>query len=80
MKINYDNQIPIFLEKNLNYHSRMKHIDIKYHFLRDMVERNKVFSEKVDTLENTIDPLTKSVSAVKLSWCKEAMSITSLGL
>jgi hypothetical protein len=48
MKINCDSQSTIFLEKNPTYHSRMKHIDVQYHFMRDMVERNKVLLEKVD--------------------------------
>jgi hypothetical protein len=80
MKINCDSQSTIFLEKNPTYHSKMKHIDVQYHFVRDMVERNKVMLEKVDTLENITNSLTKFVSVVKLSWCREAMGITTLGL
>jgi hypothetical protein len=44
------------------------------------VERNKVLLEKVDMLENIIDSLTKSMSVVKFSWCREEMGISSLGL
>jgi hypothetical protein len=79
MRINCDSQSAIFLAKNPTYHSRMKHIDVQYHFMRDMVERKKVLLEKVDTLENIADSLTKSVSVVKFSWCREAMGIVSLG-
>jgi hypothetical protein len=67
------------MENNLAYHSRKKHIDVKYHFVRDMVERNKVLLEKVDTLENIVEYLTNSVSVVKLSWCREARGIIALG-
>ena len=73
MKINCDSQSVIFLEKNPAYYSRTEHSDVQYHFMRDMVESKKVLLEKVDTLENIIDSLTKSVSAVKFSWCREAM-------
>jgi hypothetical protein len=45
-----------------------------------MVESNKVLLEKVDTLENIADSLTKPVSVVKFSWCREAMGIIALGL
>jgi hypothetical protein len=69
----------IFLEKNPSYHSKTKHIDVQYHFVRDMVERKKVTLEKVDTLENITDSLTKSMSVVKFSLHREAMGITSLG-
>jgi hypothetical protein len=70
----------IFLENNPSYHSMMNHIHVQYHFMRDMVEINKVFLEKVDTLENIADSLTKSVRFMKFSWCGEAMGIATLGL
>jgi hypothetical protein len=44
------------------------------------VEINKVLLEKVDTLENIANSLTKSMSVVKLSWCGEEMGIVSLDL
>jgi hypothetical protein len=44
------------------------------------VEINKVLLEKVDTLENMEDSLTKFVSVVKFSWCREAMGIAALSL
>ena len=42
VRIDCDSQSVIFLVKNLSYHSKTKHIDIQYHFVRDMVEENKV--------------------------------------
>ena len=80
MKISCDNQRTLFLEKNPTYHSKTKHIDVQYHFVRDMVERNKVLLEKVEKLKNIADSLTKSMSDAKFSWCREAMGIFSLGL
>ena len=67
MRIDCDSQSAIFLEKNLAYHSKTKHIDVQYHFVRDMVESKKVLLEKVDTFENVADSLTKSVSTEKFS-------------
>jgi hypothetical protein len=80
MNMSCDSQSAIFLAKNHAYHSNTKHVDVQYHFIRDMVESNKVLLEKVVTLENIADPLTKSVSVVKFSWCREAMGIVALGL
>jgi len=80
MKISCYSQRTIFLEKNPTYHSRTKHIDVQYHLVIDMVGNNKVLLEKVDTLENISDSLTKSLSALRFSWCREAMVIVSLGL
>ena len=78
VRVDYDSQSAIFLAKNPAYHSRTKHIDIQYHFVRDMVESMKVLLEKVDTLENVADSLTKSVSTEKFSWCRVVMGIFAL--
>jgi hypothetical protein len=78
MRIVCDCQSAIFLVKNPTYNSKTKHINVKYHFVRDMVEDKKVLLMKVETLENVADSLTKSVSIEKLSWCKRSMGIFSL--
>ena len=61
VRIDCDSQSVIFLAKNPDYHSITKHIDVQYHFVRDMVEGMKVL------LENVADSLTKSVSTEKFS-------------
>jgi hypothetical protein len=66
------------LAKNPAYHSKTKHIDVQCHFVGDMVEDKKVLLEKVDTLENVADSLTKSVSTKNFSWCRVTMRIVSL--
>ena len=78
IRIDCDSQSAIFLAKNPAYHSNTKHINVQYHFVRDMIEGKKVLLEKVDTLKNTADALTKSVSSKKFSWCREAMGISGL--
>jgi len=66
MKINCEYQSTIFLEKNPTYHYKNMNTDVHYHFLRVMVEGNKVLLEKLNTLENITNYLTKSMSVVKL--------------
>ena len=51
---------------------------MQYHFVRDMVKSKKVFLDKVDTLDNVADSLTKSVSTEKFSWGRASMGISSL--
>ena len=62
IRLECDSQSAIFLAKNLAYHSKIKHIDVQYHFVREMIENKKVSLEKVDTVDNVADLLTKSVS------------------
>jgi hypothetical protein len=67
VRIDCDSQTTIFLAKKPTYHSKTKHIDIQYHFVRDMVEEKKVFLMKVETLKNVADSLKKSVSTENFS-------------
>jgi hypothetical protein len=45
-------------EKNLN-NQRTKHIDVRYHHIRDWVQSKVVQIEKIGTLDNTADIFTK---------------------
>jgi hypothetical protein len=78
VRIDCDSQSAIILAKNLAYYSKTKHIDVQCHFVREMVEENKVLLMKLDTLKNVVDSLTKSMSPKKLCWCKGSMGIVSL--
>ena len=40
--VHCDNQSGIKLSENLVFHDRIKHIDIRYHFLRDCVQRGTI--------------------------------------
>jgi hypothetical protein len=65
VRIECDSQSAIFLAKNPAYHSKTKHIDVQYHFVRVIIEEKKVSLMKVDTLKNVANSLTKSVSTEK---------------
>jgi len=78
IRIDYDKQSAIFLAMNPTYHSKTKHIDVQYQFLRDMIEDKKLLLVKVDTLKNTSDALTKTMSSEKFSWCGETMGVAGL--
>ena len=45
-----------------------------------MVEDKKMLLDKVETLNNVANSLTKSVSIEKFSWCRESMGIDALNL
>lgn len=60
-----DNQSVNFFVKNPTFHAKMKHIDVQYHFLQDVVEDRKVSLEKLDTLENVANALMKLVNIDK---------------
>jgi hypothetical protein len=68
----------MFLARNPTYHYETNHIDVQYHFVKDMVEEKKVILVKADTLDYVADSLTKSVSIEKFSWCRESMGTYAL--
>jgi hypothetical protein len=54
-----DNNSCIAQTENPLHHKRTKHIDVYYHFTRQMVEEGVVILEKVDTSDQLADMLTK---------------------
>ncbi|GJT26093.1 retrovirus-related pol polyprotein from transposon TNT 1-94 [Tanacetum coccineum] len=54
-----DNKGVIDLSKNPVQHSRTKHIEIRHHFLRDNVQKGHISIEKVSSVDNIADILTK---------------------
>ena len=62
-----DNQSYVKLSENLVYHDKSKHIEIKYHYIRDMGQRGAVKLQYVATNEQIADVLTKPLARVKFS-------------
>jgi hypothetical protein len=63
-----DNQGAIALAENTGYQSRTKHIDIRYHFLREKVRDQVIQLQYCDTKEMLADFLTKSLSSKTLQY------------
>ena len=66
IKLYADNQGAIALAKNPVDHQRSKHIDIKYHFIRNEIQNNIVELIYVQSEDNVADIFTKPVSKFKL--------------
>ena len=54
---------------------RTKHIDIWYHFVRDVVFEDNVLVKKINTEENLTDMLTKPLPIAKFKFCSKTISI-----
>ncbi|GJV24234.1 retrovirus-related pol polyprotein from transposon TNT 1-94 [Tanacetum coccineum] len=68
-----DNKGAIDLSKNPVQHSRTKHIEIRHHFLRDNVQKGHISIEKVSSVDNIADILTKPLK-------RESFNYLRLGL
>nr|GEU36612.1 putative ribonuclease H-like domain-containing protein [Tanacetum cinerariifolium] len=76
-KIYIDNESTICIVKNTVFHSKIKHIKIRYHFIRDAYEKKLIQVLKIHTDDNVADLLTKAfdVSSKELASPKQ----TALG-
>jgi hypothetical protein len=77
MLILTDNQGAMALAKNPSHHQRSKHIDVRYHYVRQQVTKCTIRLEYVATADQAADQLTKPLSKVQHDRCLAAMGIRS---
>jgi hypothetical protein len=54
------------------FHSRSKHIELRYHWIRDVLKRKELVLEKIHTSEKDSDMLTKPIPPMKLeTYCEK---------
>ena len=58
--------------KHQMYHERTKHIDVRYHFIRE-IEVIKV--KKIDTADNPADMMIKPVPSHKFEYCLDLLGV-----
>jgi hypothetical protein len=73
--IYYDNQSCIKLSKNLVFHDRSKHIEIRCHFIRDYVHRGAVELQYISTNEQVVDILTKDLGRGKFEPFRDKIGV-----
>ena len=57
----YDSQSFIHLGKNSTFHGRSKHIDVRYHCIRDVLDSKLLELEKIHTDDKGSDMMTKAL-------------------
>jgi len=75
LKINCDNLSAIYVVKNQVYHVRTKHIDVRFHFVREILDEGDIEVKKIYTKENLTDMLTKVVPGMKFEHRKKLLHI-----
>jgi hypothetical protein len=73
--IHCDNQSCIKLSENPVFHDRSKHIEMRYHYVRDMVQKNILSIQYVPTVEQTTDILTKPLSLTKFVYFRDKLGV-----
>lgn len=75
IRVHCDSQSALLLAQNSVYHARTKHIDIRYHRIRELVEDGEVELVKVHTKENPADALTKVLPRDSFQRCVELIRL-----
>ena len=78
VKMLMDNMSAIALSKNPVHHERSKHIDTKFHFIRECVEDGKLQVDHVGTAGQLVDILTKPLGRVKFLEQRRALGVVKL--
>jgi len=76
--IGCDAQAALQLLKNPVYHDRTKHIAVKVHFVRELMESGQVDFQYLQTEKQVADALTKAVPRLKLEFCRSRMGVLPL--
>lgn len=75
VKLNVDNQGALKLATNPVFHNRSKHIDIKYHHIREVVNNKEICLEYCPTEEMVADIFTKNLTKAKHNKFMEMLNL-----
>ena len=73
-----NNQSCVKLSKNPVFHDKSKHIEIKYHYIRDMVHRGAVKLQYIAMDDQIDDVLMKPLARVKFEYFREKLCVLQI--
>ena len=73
-----DNQSCVKLLKNPVFHDKSNHIEIKYHYIKDMVQRGAMKLQYVAMEEQIADVLTKPLAWVNFEYFREKFCVLQI--
>jgi len=73
-----DNQSAIALAKEHQYHARTKHIDVRFHFIRWIIEEGKIRLVYCPTEDMVADVFTKALPSPKVKHFAIALGLVSI--
>ena len=73
-----DNLSALSVAKNPEHHGRMKHLDLRYFWLRDQVQQGVIQLEHIPTADMPADLCTKALGRVKVDLARKQMGLFPL--
>jgi hypothetical protein len=74
-----DNQSAIALSKNPVFYERSKHIDVRYHYIRECVNEGRIIIDYTATEEQLTDILTKALGRVRFLELCDRIGVKAVG-
>ena len=66
------------LSENPVFHDKSKHIKIKYHYMRDIMQRGAVKLQYVAIEEQIVDVLMKPLARLKFEYFREKLGVLQI--
>lgn len=73
-----DNKAAIEVSRNPKFHCRLKHMDVRHHFLRDAVEAETLLLKYCETDDQIADIMTKGLSKEKFQTMQDRLGVLKL--
>ena len=70
-----DSQNAIHMSNNSSYHEITKHLNVRLHFVRGVIERREVQVLKVSTDHNVVDMITRTLPSCKFFYCMKLIKL-----
>lgn len=74
-KLLCDNNAAINLSEDPLLHARVKHVDIKYHFVRERVQSKEINIKYINTNDNVADLFTKALDHKKFTRLRNCLGL-----
>lgn len=75
----YDNTSTVALSKNYVFHKRTKHVDAKYHFIRELIKNDEIVLKHCRSQEQFADIFTKALACESFVYLKNYLGIVNGG-
>ena len=70
-----DNSAAVLLCGDQAFHNRVKHLDVKYHWIRERVESGKLLVGQIPTSGNVADVLTKALPGPQFTSLRTCLGV-----